>query len=348
MTLYRRGHAGFSAGPMVPEGQVLPQDAVWIDAVRPTEAELAWLSASLGAELPTQEDMGAIETSSRLYWQGEAAVLTTPIMIGADKGRLEMGTMAFIVTPRALVTLRHADPPWLVIFAVRALKNQDLVKGPQDVFFGLLEAAADRIADTLEHAALELDGLSRRIFAQAQDVETDIVQGSQAIGRRRSVRKVRRGVSQAAHNPKALMTAIGGAGDTTQKARDSLAAMERLCAFVASAMADRLSKDYKTRLKTLSRDVRSLAEHANFQSAQTSFLLDATLGLINIQQTNIIKIFSVASAVFLPPTLIASLYGMNFELMPELDWPWGYPAALALMTFSALLPLWRFRRQGWL
>jgi magnesium transporter len=109
-----------------------------------------------------------------------------------------------------------------------------------------------------------------------------------------------------------------------------------------------MKKDIKARIKTLSRDLGSITDHANFLAGKVNFLLDATLGLINIEQNAIIKIFTVAAVAFLPPTLIASIYGMNFDFMPELKWHYGYLVAIGLMILSAVLPMWYFRRRGWL
>ena len=156
---------------------------------------------------------------------------------------------------------------------------------------------------------------------------------------------------EAARKPDALrevMRDIGRVGDLTNKVRDSLAGLDRLATYLATLSTGRLNKEQKALLKSLNRDLRSLAEHAGYLSQQTNFLLDATLGVINIEQNAIIKIFSVVAVVFLPPTLIASIYGMNFDFMPELDKSWGYPLALFLMVVSAILPLLYFRRRGWL
>jgi magnesium transporter len=146
-----------------------------------------------------------------------------------------------------------------------------------------------------------------------------------------------------------VLEQIGRKGDLTSHIRDSLVTLERLVGFLGHvAMQRKSGKDLRERLKTLSRDVRSLTDHSSFLSQKITFLLDATLGMINIEQNAIIKIFSVAAVVFLPPTLIASIYGMNFEEMPELDWLFGYPFAIALMILSAILPYLFFKRRGWL
>ncbi|WP_281262049.1 CorA family divalent cation transporter [Azospirillum thermophilum] len=188
----------------------------------------------------------------------------------------------------------------------------------------------DRVADVLELVGGRIDGLSARVFDDSLDSK---------------------GFGSAAKKPDELqdvLRGIGRAGDLTHKVRDCLAGLDRLVAFLTSVSAGRLSKEQKTALKTMTRDLRSLNEHAGFLAHEANFLLDATLGLINIEQNAIIKIFSVVAVALMPPTLIASAYGMNFKHMPELDWEFGYPMALMLMVLSAVVPLWYFRRRGWL
>ena len=144
------------------------------------------------------------------------------------------------------------------------------------------------------------------------------------------------------------MERIGRDGDLTSKARESLVTLGRQLTFIQQAQAIQIPKELLPRYRSMSRDVLALSDHASFLANKSSFMLQATLGLINIEQNNIIKIFSVAAAVFLPPTLIASIYGMNFRFMPELDFHLGYPLALFLILISAVLPYIYFRRRGWL
>ena len=144
------------------------------------------------------------------------------------------------------------------------------------------------------------------------------------------------------------MERIGRDGDLTSKSRESLVTLGRQLTFIQQLRAAQMSNELRARFRSLSRDVLALSDHASFLANKSSFMLQATLGLINIEQNNIIKIFSVVAAVLLPPTLIASIYGMNFRFMPELEWPLGYPLALAAIVVSAVLPYWFFRRRGWL
>jgi magnesium transporter len=148
---------------------------------------------------------------------------------------------------------------------------------------------------------------------------------------------------------RAMLEQIGRKGDMISNIRDSLGTLERLIGFFGQRLREeRATPGLRERLADLTSDIKGLADHANFVSQKTTFLLDASLGLIGIEQNRIMQIFSVVSVVFLPPTLVASIYGMNFHVMPELSAPWGYPAALVVIVLSAVLPFMIFRRKGWL
>lgn len=350
ITAYVRDAGGLTAQAVGP-GDAIPPGTIWLDLLHPDEMERLTVSTLLSADLPTLDDINEIETSSRLYTEGEVAFMTTPVIVRSATGPLERGLLTFVLAPDRLVTIRFTEPLWFAIFAARALKQPELVTCAMEAFLGLLEAVVDRAADVLERVTADLDRLSHRVFADHEDRTVE------ALATRDGAKAPRHQVVDRSHvrrrppttvSMRAVITAVGRAGDLTQKVRDSLAGLERLVAFATTVAGPRMNKEQKSRLKTIGRDVHSLVEHAAFQAMQTNFLLDATLGVINIQQTNIIKIFSVASVAFLPPTLVASIYGMNFEHMPELDWSFGYPLALGLMVLSAVLPLWYFRKRGWL
>ncbi|HSK40548.1 MAG TPA: magnesium transporter CorA family protein [Arenibaculum sp.] len=328
---YARTQQGEACERVLEPGTALPAGTVWIDLLHPTEAERGYVADLTGIVPPTHEDMKEIELSSRLYVEGDAVYMTTPVITGADTRQPGLGPLTFGLTPRMLLTIRFVEPKSVETFVTRTLRQPDLLAGPEDAMLNLLDAIIDRAADVLELIGTQLDGLSRRVFATGP--------ASAAGGKKKG---------GAPAELTEVMHGIGRVGDLTHKVRDSLAGLDRLLAFFVTMTSGRLGKEQKTMLKTLSRDLRSIAEHAAFLANQTGFLLDATLGVINIEQNAIIKIFSVVAVVFLPPTLIASIYGMNFDFMPELDWPLGYPLALGLMVMSAILPLFYFRRRGWL
>ena len=294
---------------------------VWIDLLSPTEEEVLEVEKRFGIEVPTREEMQEIELSSRLYDENGALFLTVSVLSQAASDAPQTEAVTFILVKKTLITLRYADPVPFKTFIRRVKRTPSLASGCEAVLFGLLEQIVDRLADIMEQTALDLEGLSEKVFANAED----------------------RGIDR---DHREILRQIGRAGNLSGKAKDSLLNLHRLGLFLSTQ--SRFKKDAKARLKIISRDIVSITEHANFIANKVTFLLDATLGMISLEQNNIIKIFSVAAAAFLPPTLIASIYGMNFKLMPELDWAFGYPLAIGLMILSAVLPLLYFKRKGWL
>jgi magnesium transporter len=298
---------------------------VWVDLDNPTNDEEAALEQGLGIEIPTREEMAEIEISSRLYYEDGAAFMTAMLPAQVHSDDPQMGPVTFVLAGARLITIRYHEPRAFQTFPARAEKVAMGCTSGETTLVTLLEAVVDRLADILERAGDEIDRTSHGVFQHSGAKPT----------RSRDFQKV--------------LEQIGRENDLTSDIRHSLVTLERLVGFLAHVTTQRKSsKDIRDRLKTLARDVRSLSDHASFLSQKITFLLDATLGMINIEQNAIIKIFSVAAVVFLPPTLIASLYGMNFERMPELDWTLGYPFAIGLMIVSAILPYWYFKRRGWL
>ncbi len=324
LNCFVRTPAGLERQPPAATG--FPPGTVWLDLVNPTPAEEQAVERQLGVEVPTREEMREIEASSRLYEERGALYLTLTVVTGIDTTRPETSAITFILAGDQLATLRYADPLPFRSFIAHAARHEAAGASAPIVLGGLLEAIVERIADTLERVGTELDALSAGVFATPDPAQRN----------------------SGGRDLRTLMQQIGRNGDLLSKARESLASQSRLLAFLQQSAATTLAAPLDGRLHNLSRDVTSLADHAAFVNGKISLLLDATLGLINIEQNNIIKIFSVASVVFLPPTLIASIYGMNFRHMPELEWPFGYAFALALMVASAILPYLYFKRRGWL
>jgi magnesium transporter len=295
----------------------------WIDLLEPTVEEETLLEGRLGVDLPTREEVQRIEVSGRLYREEGAVVMTATLPARTDSDDLLLAPVAFVLVDQKLVSVRYHEPRAFKTFPQRAMTASVGCSDGETVLVALLEATVDRMADILERAELEVDQVSRAIFRSEakKGVQADLMGTLQLIGRK---------------------------GDLCSNLRDCLWSLQRLTGFFAQVLADRgNTKELRGRVKTLGHDIESLGEHAAFLSQKVTFLLDATLGMINMEQSNIIKIFSIAAGVFLPPTLIASIYGMNFAHMPELDWVYGYPLAGVLMIASALLPLWYFKRRGW-
>lgn len=307
-----------------PPPAVVPEHCLWVDLIEPTLEEEKSVEQFLAIEVPTREEMKEIEASNRLYEEDGALYMTATVVTKIDTERPESSAITFILVRNKLITNRYADPLPFRRFIAYAERHSSVCASAPTVLAGLLESIIERIADVLERVGADLDELSAGVFAPPR--------------RKKTVTR----------DLRAVMERVGRAGDLTSKARESLVTLGRLLSFVQQSSSVSLTGDLPSRFKTLTRDVQALSDHASFVANKLSFMLEATLGLINIEQNNIIKIFSVAAVVFLPPTLIASIYGMNFQHMPELEWMAGYPFALFLMVGSAILPYVYFKRRGWL
>ena len=324
ITAYRRTEGRLTATG----AEMAPLDGlIWIDLEAPTASEEATLEAALGLAIPTREDMQEIEVSSRLYAEEGALFLTAQVLATPEGHAPEIGPVTFVVTAERLITVRYHNPRSIGVFADRVqAQGMGCVNG-QTTLLALMETLVDRLADILEGEGRKLDLLTKAIFNAHRP-------------------------SGKAQTLSVVLQRIGRAEDLNSKTEESLSTLLRVLGFLTTptggAAVAALKGVEKIRLKTLVHDIRSLQETAGRQSRKIQFQLDATLGVINIRQSDIIKIFSVVTFVFLPPTLIASIYGMNFINMPELKWAWGYPMALGLMTLSALVPYALFRWKKWL
>lgn len=303
----------------------LPSGATWIDLHNPTAAEEARLEGALGINIPTRAEMAEIADSSRLYDEGEALFMTATVVAGAGEGRPISASVTFVLTPVVLVTVRYADPLPFRAFEAQCARHPELGDGAGRLFLALVGSIVDRVARLLEATEADLDAVSEVIFGE-QDA---------GPGARRT-------------DLHAVVRRLGRANMLAARLRDSLQSIGRMLGFYRSAIGDRLDEGKRATLKGLDRDIRSLGEHESKLAAEVGFLLGATLGLIDIEQSRVIRVFTIAAVIALPPTLIGTIYGMNFEAMPELQWRFGYPFALLLMAASAVLPFLWFRRRGWL
>jgi len=306
-------------------GEAFPADGVWYDLREPRPEEVSAVEADLGINIPTREEMQEIEASSRLRSEEKFLIMTATVIFNADSDRPEAGAVTFILSDTALITLRYSDPHSFRAFQATARRNPRVCASAERAFAGLMEAIIDRVADILERIGADLDAISHDVFSPSSPTA------------RRSGKDL-----------KELLRRIGRSGDVISKARESLVSLSRLITFLLQENKDGVHKGLNSRLKTMARDVQSLSDQASFEASNVNLLLNATLGMISIEQNAIVKTFSVAAVAFLPPTLIASIYGMNFDIMPELGWSFGYYLAVAAMILSALLPLYYFRRRGWL
>ncbi len=321
ITAYVRSNGTLSPLPVEPHGPI-PEAVVWLDLLEPTPEEERFVDEVLGLDVPSEEEMQEIEVSSRLYQERGALYMTATVMVGADTAKPGRSPVTFVLVGHRLLTLRYAEPLPFRVFAAKARRHTVLSSTGEEVLAGLLDAIVDRVADILERVQGEIDTLSSDIFVRDD--------------------------SAAKLDFDEVLRRVGQVQALTTQARESLVSIARLLSFIGRPAETKLPKAFERGFKTIARDVMALSDHASFLTSNINFMLDATLGMINNEQNGIIKIFSVAAVVFLPPTLVASIYGMNFDIIPELKWQFGYLWAIGLMVASAIVPYWYFKRRGWL
>lgn len=314
LNILRRGAAGFETQDAC-AAWTPPEDAIWIDLVCPTRDEECAVETALGLDLPTLAEMAALEPSSRLY-QEKGATFMTATLLAHSTDTPTATPVTFVLAAGRLITIRYEELRAFTVFAARA-SSEDVATGTA-ALLGLLDAVVERLSALLEKGGEQVEASSNAIFRRPKG---------------------------GAFEP--ILTDLARVQSLGSMIRNSLVSLARVLSY--AALAQEISRDSECRahLRSLHSDVQSLSEHAAAQSTHISFLLDAALGLINIQQNSIIKFFSVVAVVFMPPTLIASIYGMNFQHMPELAWPLGYPLALLAMLAAAVAPVIWFRRKGW-
>ncbi len=322
LSVYVPHGSTLARAPLEPGGAP-PDAAVWVDLVSPTVQEDKVVERLLGIAVPTREEMQEIEVSSRLYVENGARYMTATLMCHSDTATPNTTPVTFILAGHRLATVRYDEPrPFAIVEHKLARACPPRVTG-DSVLMDLLDAVIDRAADIQERIGAEVDQISHTIF------EPDDAAGPPSYND--------------------VLKALGRKGDLTSKVRESLVSIGRLLLFLShEAETMKWSKDTRAQLLSMQRDVLSLTDHASYLSNKITFLLDAMLGVVNIQQNNIIKIFSVAAVVLMPPTLIASIYGMNFKHMPELDWHYSYPIVLVVMILAAILPYLYFKWRKWL
>jgi magnesium transporter len=312
---YGEGDAGFPS-------------AVWIDLFRPTAEEIARVGAATGLRVPTESQVSEIESSSRLAFEGGAFYLSAPL-VGVDAdGEHELTPVGFVLSPRFLLTI-HFGP----LAAFEAYRDEAVARPPgnaEEALLRIFELIVDRAADNLERAGAATDELSRAAFSGGRAKVTP------------------KATIKTASKLSAALRRIGATAEQVSRIRDELLGLRRIGAYLEENGIAGAPRVNTTRLKGIEADIASLTDYEAHLWVKLQFLLDATLGFINIEQNEIVKTLTVASVVGIPPVLIAGIYGMNFRVMPELRWALGYPMALALIVVSGLVPLWWFKRRGWM
>jgi magnesium transporter len=318
---------GCPAAPIDALGEpVIPAGAIWVDLLNPTREEERLAEQLLGQNVPTRAEMAEIEPSSRLYERKGALFMTASVIHGVTDNKPDNDPVSFILTDKLLITVRYVDPKPFILFAGNLHAEPDLARSSLAVLTKLLDTVVDRLADELEDTARQVEAVSGQIFER------------QARGGRAKRKEARR--------LETLLLRLGAVQRLLAELRESAVSTGRLLGFLnGSSFA---AGDEERHIDSLQGDIKGLLAHADFLSDNLNFLLNASLGLINLEQNFVMKIFSVFAVVLMPPTLIAGVYGMNFKHMPELHWLLGYPFALGLIFISAVVPYWLARRSGWL
>jgi magnesium transporter len=314
-------------GSLVEADAHIPEGATWIDLEEPTHDEERLVERCIGVNVPTQAELEEIEPSSRLYEKDGALYMTVSTLRGVDEGQPTSTPIGFVLHGNRLVTIRYATPKPVLAFTSHVRREPELARDASTVLVRLLDAIIDRLADELELLGDEVEKISNHIFQKNMDE-----------------RRI------PATRLTALLTRIGRAQTLVAKIRYTAVSTSRLLSFLKGSgwLNEKKLADARRHVDSLATDTASLIEHSSFLGDNLTFLLDASLGLISIEQNAAMKLFSWAAVVFLPPTLIAGIYGMNFHHLPELSWYYGYPLALALMLASAVLPYFYFKRRGWI
>lgn len=303
--------------------QGLLKEAMWIDLLSPSKAEESLVEQYLALDIPTRDEMREIELSSRLYEEKKALFMTATMLAKTDSNEPEYDAVTFILANQQLVTTRYIEPQAFYLFTSKLSKLE--TPSAIAILLGLLDATVGRLADILEGVGHHLQEYSKMIFQPEQ-----ITSNKKKLDYQQLLQK------------------IGMNADINTNVRESLLTFNRLIIFFEQTRDLTTNSGYQSHLDTLSKDINALSDQANFISNKINFLLDASLGMVTIEQNKIIKTFSIAAAIFLPPTLITGIYGMNFHNMPELSWPWGYPMSIGLILLSAWLPYKYFKYRKWL
>lgn len=299
-------------------GALAGMQPIWVDLEAPTPEEERWVEERFGLVIPKDIADEDLEESARFYEEEESGELHMRSDFLIEDETPRNVRVAFILRDRVLFTVHGEDLPVFRLLRLRARRIPALIEDAKDVLLKLYDADAEYSADRLEGI---YDALERVSASVLKESVTDVDAAS-------------------------VLAAIARQEDLNGRIRRNVMDTRRALSFMMRSRL--LSAEQFEDARQILRDIDSLDSHTAFLFDKINFLMDATVGFININQNKIIKIFSVAAVALLPPTLIASIYGMNFQHMPELRWTWGYPFSLALMVVSIAIPFWYFRRKGWL
>ena len=290
------------------------ESVLWIDLLLPTEEEIRWVENNFHVEFPSKQETQEIEISSR-YWEDEESITINAYFLITEKEHVFNETVTFILKGHLLVTVRYRDLRTFREMVQRLLKNPKYYEDGYYILAGIMEIRIDTDADTLEFITKEISKLSKIVFTGIDITEQ-------------------------------ILETISYYEDFNMTIRENLIDKQRILSSLLKSY--KIPKEVREELRIMIKDINSLIDYTTFNFERLDYLQNTFLGLLNIEQNQVIKIFTIMSVIFLPPTLIASIYGMNFQYMPELTWKYGYPLALIMMVISAIIPLVVFKKKGWL
>ena len=298
----------------------------WVDLVDPTDEEIARVEQACGVQVPTRESLREIEASSRVRTNQGSVYMSAPLFAGLAGTHWKLSPAGFILSRRHLVTVRF-DQLRAFETVHREIGAGD-VQPPQQILLKLLEEIVDQDADQLERAAEELTEASSEIFSENP--------------------KPNRKLGEETRRLRQLMVKIGGNSERMTKVRHTFLTIGRIADYLLDRCEIKLEDGIRQRLDGIRKDIASLDEFETSMSGRVQLLLDAATGFISMEQNDVVKVLTVVSVAGVPPVLVAGVYGMNFKYMPELAWPWGYPAALVLMAATTVLPVLWFKWRDWI
>jgi magnesium transporter len=312
--------------PIASDNSTQPKAATfWADLLNPTPEETARVAAECAIRIPSRDSLQEIEASSRLRVENNVLYMSMPLAIQDASHSLAPLPLGFILSQQQLITVRFSEVHAFV--EVKKQVEKGICTNSTAVFYNLIDSMVDFVADMLEKLSADLASVSLQVF------------GTQGVPPARD--------KSFTHALRNSMNTVGIAGDQLSRIRESLLGLQRIVGFVAEMTTEWHMAELKSHLKTARQDLVSLVDFESHLSGKTQFLLDAVLGFINTEQNDIFKVLTIVSVVGIPPTLIASMYGMNFKNMPELSWEYGYPYGLVLILVSILVPVAWFKRRGW-
>ena len=296
------------------------KDAVWIDVLRPTPEEKDILRAALEIELTLQHPT--------IYHEDDTLFMTMGLVSKDEENATKVNKLTFILHEDCVVTLHEIELMPVAVFAQRIRRKAHLYDTPQKILWGLLFSLSETVADRVEAVGTDLEGLSHNIAEMPTELGT---------GKTGTMTEISE-----------LLAELSRYEDFISQSGESVLQLARVVRYFSAEVDGFTEAELQARVNELAADVAGIKDHLAFEHDKVRYLQQASMGILNMQQNQIVKVFTILTAVFLPPTLVGTMYGMNFAYMPELSWKWGFPVTIALTFLSAILPLIYIKKKRWL